>query len=33
VRPCCLIVPGEKLEVKEVGMEELLLSHFELRQV
>src|SRR5215471_17240100 len=33
VSPCCRIVSGEKAEVKEVGMEEPLLSHFGLRQV
>src|ERR1700758_2198535 len=27
VSPCCRMVSGEKAEVKEVGMEELLLSH------
>src|SRR5246127_654378 len=27
VSPCCWMVSGEKAEVKEVGMEELLLSH------
>src|SRR5215831_16973402 len=28
VRPCCRRTSGEKAEVKEVAMEELLLSHF-----
>src|SRR5579859_1864598 len=28
VRPCCRMVSGENAEVREVSMEELLLSHF-----
>src|SRR5579872_2655550 len=32
VRPCCRRVSGENAEVKEVGMEELLLSHFGTRR-
>src|ERR1700722_2675701 len=31
VKPCCRRVSGEKAEVKEVAMEELLLSHFPAR--